>query len=784
MIFRFTLSHEILGTQEISEPIGWLDTKLTLERHADFGSLIEYFNGSFTFYGNNGEEDGGIDFIREVESTYGVDAYLGILIELAPDNYTFETVFTGQLDLSSINEMQDNKAELAIIRDDFWAKFINRYDTQVDIQSDEDLDGDPCNIVEHINLSLTPQIIRTKILSKFEDDGYGIQEYDDWGYIEYGAYFVPQPNFIQLDWPVHEMAEVEDEYSIPLSPNTQKPVSKIIANYGGNYTFDIVVDLLYRDSDLTPPFPFPSEKYDLKLEFGDGTIVSATTVDTVTDYLPSPGIYNKFSRYTINYSKDLIVAETVKVYFEKIPGDPFTFQFYYVFDGLVYPERITGYSPVNHFNVTANTIFPTTNANSFFTHDVAGSICDRTIGRNDSFYSELLGSDKTKYRQYEENGCRWTYVNVQGLQLRQYNLAEKPYSLSMKKWFDGINPITPLSLMYDEIEGEPVIRAEEREFVFDATTTSVDINFVRNILRRYDPDLLYKTVKTGFKKWESEEISGIDDPQTKHTYATQLKRTGKGLTMESEFIAASLAIENTRRTTRIRSADYKFDNDTFIIAINPEQQTISPDVSPDIDDYIPELDENFTSITGLLNAETRYNTRLTPGRSLLRWLRFLSISLAQYIGSPFKFTYGEGNYAMESTLVDSCEPNPEELAENQDITSVTPVHLPFEYELTDVPLDYEDYRLIAQNRTKAIGISQTDENHTKFFIKKLEYDIVQGLASITAWPKTFMDILVIEGEFPLKDCPTGTLPDGCYRITEDGDLRITESGDYRILEDC
>lgn len=808
MIFRFILSHEILGSKEISEPIGWLQTKLTIERHKDFGSLVEYFNGTFTFYGNDGENDGGIDFIRQVEKTYGVDAYLGITIEVAPDNYVFENVFIGQLDLSTINEITDNKAEIAIIRDDFWAKFINRYETPVNIQSDESLDGDPVAVFEHVNLKLLSQKIRVKG-DYFEEIGTAI-----------GRHVVNSGDYIQIGFNEARINEVLQKYNIPTAQNPQLPVSIIIPEFDGVYNFDIDISVsnfvatwVVASPAFTDYRPI-SNSLLFYYKIGEEPEIDIPFVDVGT-YGNFPIVGNGGTRYHAIVPNVVLKAGQPFKVFAKVLNDDWEFE---EVDLPSPATRIRGNSILvwgenNHSVVTyiqntsipyddydhgdvppdltpstmkivGDTTYLTTDANSFFIHDVGGQICDRITSQDESFYSELLGSDKTKYRQYDENGCRWANVLIQGLQVRQYNLIEKPYSLSIKKWFDGINPITPLALMYDEIEGSQVIRVEEREFSFDATDTSVDLNFVRNIVRRYDPDLLYKTVKTGFKKWESENISGIDDVQTKHTYATQLKRTGKDIALESELIAASLALENTRRTTREKSADYKFDNDSFIVSINPNPQTVSPDLSPDIDDYIPELDENFTSITGLLNPETRYNSRYTPARSLLRWLKFLSGSLFQYVNSPFKFTYGEGNYAMESTLIDPCEPNPETLAENQDIISVNPVHLPFEYEFTDVPLDYDEYRLIADNRTKAIGISQTDENHTKFFIKKLEYDIVQGQANISAWPTSWMDIMVIEGEFALKDCNPDVLPEGCYRITEDGDFRITESGDYRILEDC
>lgn len=57
--FRFTLIHSS-GSQEISEPGGWKEIKVILDRDAEYHCLIEFFEVSFTYYGNNGQHDGGM----------------------------------------------------------------------------------------------------------------------------------------------------------------------------------------------------------------------------------------------------------------------------------------------------------------------------------------------------------------------------------------------------------------------------------------------------------------------------------------------------------------------------------------------------------------------------------------------------------------------------------------------------------------------------------------------------------------------------------------------------
>src|SRR5688500_2988110 len=104
MRFRFTLTHDTLGSLELSEPDAWKSAVLKLERHEVFHSLIEYFEGSFILYGNNGIVNGGIDFIKEVELLDGVDATILIDIDLTFDDISFSNVFNGQFKLADLEE--------------------------------------------------------------------------------------------------------------------------------------------------------------------------------------------------------------------------------------------------------------------------------------------------------------------------------------------------------------------------------------------------------------------------------------------------------------------------------------------------------------------------------------------------------------------------------------------------------------------------------------------------------------------------------------------------------
>lgn len=227
MIFRFTLSHDVLGTLEISEPEGWTDSVLKLERHDQFHSLIEYFEGNYTFYGNNGVDNGGIDFIREVRDTYGPDADLNITIDIAPDNINFETLFIGQLDLSESEEMTDNLLQAPIVRNDFWGKFINRMETPVDIQSLEDLDANTVPYHDGVNLQMHSQ--RIQVESKFSNKRSVVYEP------------MLSTQFGQIDWDSSTIDEVNEKFTLISVMNPEVPSWLFGMEYEGSYSFNIQI---------------------------------------------------------------------------------------------------------------------------------------------------------------------------------------------------------------------------------------------------------------------------------------------------------------------------------------------------------------------------------------------------------------------------------------------------------------------------------------------------------------------------------------------------------------
>lgn len=854
-IFSFLLSNDIEGDYPISEPGGWDESVLKLERNEKYHSLVEFYEQPLTFYGSDGVHDGGLDYIRNIENTQGVDADISITIAVNFGDGD-EILFKGLLDISQLKEIDAYKADIPVVKDDFWTRFIVRSSTPVDVQSSTSLDGNPVDVITPLNLTLTAQ----KVNLTYEgilDKTAGFPGLD--GVIVSGS-----DTYVQTDWNIEVLAEIDEKYSLPIGSNPDIPSELFKLKFAGDYSFDITIDI--ADVSLQGTDVYPSTYLEWYFQIDDDTPVAFTKTDLVTIFAPARTRYTFSS--TVNAAQP---GSLIRIYGVRSN----TNHFYVTYQRF---DSVESIDLLNNITVLAESVFENTESDSLLLHDVAESIINRSS--ETSIYSEYLGGSlvTTDYT-YASDGCAYPFVLMQGLQIRQYLFSEKPFSRSFDDFWNGVDPIFCLGLGYEELSpkvqflnrgfdvsislwdqftssatlqsftyqtggyaladgsvsnlpntarigqsqyfkwpagnyrikikaynnstggSSPLasglaiwasntaigdasstsisytgdgtwnvgdnatrffdftlsqdwdyvafawnkqgsgsgyecyiqvdlievvqyrIRIEQRDHFYDKSSNSVNLSYVDNIERSYATDKIFKKIDIGYQKWESENISGIDDPQTKHTYSAGFRKVGEEIELYSKFIAASYAIESTRRQVIEKSKDYKLDNDTFILAIDPAASPV-----------VPELDEYFTSVTNLNNADTRYNLRITPYWNFTNWLQWFSGSFQPLTQALWMFQKGEGNYDVGYTTSGGCLVNfgSDNHAENADvsISNLDIVGSTFKLKVIDFehPLSWSDYKTIRQNRELAIGVSETNTDHESYFILSLEYQITKGKA--------------------------------------------------------
>lgn len=724
MRFRLSFTHEIEGTVTVSEPEGLTQAIIGLTRHPELKTLVKEFKTSLRLYGSNGTQDGKRDWFKNIERTYGPDAVVEILIEYAPDDFIFQELFTGEVGIQTVMEELafDHGLELTPVQNGFWRKAMSRWDVPVNIHSATNLDGESVTVYTAENLLLPTQILEKRRYNYFKyalNQYYGIA-----GQMEDNGFEYLQLGFETGDENILDEIKWND---IPTAM-TNEPFPVATMQENGDYDFDIKVTLGHNRI-IDPNFSQSTiGKYVVYIRINGNTptLLTATDVtyglDVVTEWVYQDTLSLLAGDEIYIYVKDDYDFSTDIVFVFGINGFEFSGSFQY---------------GESFISIIGRTTFPQTNCPGVLIHDVSASTLDR-ITEPDLFYSELLGSASTRARTYDDDGCYWNNILVKGLHLRGYSLSEKQFSISMKDIWEGLNPHIPLCIGYEKHPDTDadIIRLEEIDHAYQSSSMSVLLSGVQRIKRKYS-DQYFNSVETGSAKGKIEDISGIDDPQ-KQVRANIFKNIGRKLTLLSAFITQSLTVEWTRRSTKEKSADNKFDNDTFMV-----------EVTADGSDYTPRLDEDYDSVTDLLNESTRYNKRWWPARAFVRWSKYIFNGCQNYVGTVYRFVSGDGNYnATSERVAGSCSDNygGASLDEGGDIAVTSDyLYIPIAHEIEHY-LTEEEFNTIDQNRNLAIGVSQfyTTGSHKEFFIDDIQRELLTGQIKLIGFFKEPFDIQTVQ----------------------------------------
>lgn len=219
--------------------------------------------------------------------------------------------------------------------------------------------------------------------------------------------------------------------------------------------------------------------------------------------------------------------------------------------------------------------------------------------------------------------------------------------------------------------GKAIMVVEKRtEFFKDEETFNAGdaVRFTDTIAEEY----LFNELHIGYPDQDYGEVNGRGEFNVTHKYSTPIKRSIKTLDLLTELRADMLGIEITRINLQNKeTTDSNSDNDTFVL--NRElNQTVDLNVSPD--PYY-KLDRSVNaSVSGLLNAPSAFNVKLSPKTCLLNHAWYIRSCL--YYQSTGKVTYqtSDKNAEMQYTTA-----NGKIIAEKSDINIASlgaPVFMP------------------------------------------------------------------------------------------------------------
>lgn len=640
MLFqRFKLSNVISGTIVIDQPGGWRDAKFESKRGKRHEIETDYI--SDLRFAKEARK-----FILDIENTQGVNAEINFIFETSKDKVNFTEQYRGLLDLSELREFNERAKfiECPITQVSFKSLFKKRAKDKINLNDRVGIDGNaiasyPNNVIQNTGRALLqeydgeysnefPSLNKTTIILNDDDDLNG------------------ESAFYNLGFGKTNVNELEVFAGLTIGTD---PISVIEAPHDGVYTIALNYQAsinvqCFRTNIIGLPVTPSSYTFDLRWQIDDGpvtitnqTVLNSSSVNVTTNY---SAILNQ--AITLQQGQKLFIYGRI---FVDIGGQ-----------GAIYYEvNNTG----GHMSIEAVTTFRATQTKSYLIHEAFSIIVDSITGGDKAFYSEYLGNLNTPFQSYVNNG-EWSFLSVcSGYDLRE---IDRDYSISFDELFDAINAITPICLSFETIGSKEVVRIEHVSYAFDQTV--LDTYNVGYINREVDKSQFFNVIESGFNKWEAENVNGLNEPNGKRQYSTALKTVGEEYKITTSFIAASQVMEVTRRKSDEKTTDTQHDKNIFLLCV---KRTLSGNQPVELN--LLENDENFTSVTGIIEPSTVVNLRISPTMNMLRHGILINSGLIKYPGTDYKLTSSEGNITMETQAIGNWagDYNLQLLSEGQDI---------------------------------------------------------------------------------------------------------------------
>ena len=414
------------------------------------------------------------------------------------------------------------------------------------------------------------------------------------------------------------------------------------------------------------------------------------------------------------------------------PGD-FIYYGIYVANGdrfnvtsFIYTQDIESF-----FSLTANSVCPPTNAEVSLIHETASRVVEAITDRCLVVKSDYYGRTDSEPYEAAEDGCGSLRVLTSGLRLRN---AETPkHFLSVKEIFESLNAIDNIGMgieqggVYDPLN----LRIEPVEYFYPDVEIARHLHIPRAEFS-LQSGMVFSVIKIGYKKWETENINGLDEFNSNKDFRTSLKSINNTLDQTSGFVAGGYPIEKTRVQSFVNTgaADTSYDNDTFIICVRRDYAAYG--------NYEVEQG-NIDSAANMYSPATAYNWRIRPMYNLIRWWKSIAPSYVNLLNTASKLFFGSGvgNLLAEGQLLDTCDVARDVLPENHDLAQgdvdlakdYLPIWKPETMQYA-YPMSLKEYNAIKAGPNGYIWAECSDEG-IKGFIMNINYKLAKGEADIT-----------------------------------------------------
>jgi hypothetical protein len=710
-LFKFVLSESHVGTHEVTAPSDWKSMQHVLKRDMLYHGVGVSYTLAFTFVKD------AFGFLLTVYNSIGVEAEILLTIyEWEPNEHEYFASYVGKISLLEFKAKSSGEFIVNADETGFRRVLLNAEDISVDLYAAKSLTGLDINSTN----ALVPLILHSKAtVETYEASASTNQP-------EYSFRPVSRADDCQGtlyigfdDEKLNEFNAFQYASGMMLGDEVNETIEfKAKGHITVNYTLDILVECLVDDGD-----------------FDEATInwyLGVGLTDRYSDR-PEPNAkriyhWNNREKYgdddNINGDLSHNIRITGKAEFDVEIGDKL---YYYgdaavldksspLFGDYVFEWRINA-SPANHIKVTGATTTDSSQAVGILYYEAFQKLTQFISGRNDAFYSELLGRTDSYPTQYAQDGEMSHIWISNGSQIRGFPYLERPIYATFKEAFAALNAVRPSGMSIEvDAAGAEYVRIEGVEHYYSDEDV-LDLGPVSDLEMQPAKEYYYNTVEVGFEKWGSNQDNSLDEVATKQNRTLPMLTPKATYSALCKYSGSGYLLEDVRRQQYALEPNKETDNDktNFLVCV----------LRTNGDAYTWETERNQKLIVcdNVLDPSSVYNARIWPFRNFLRHGAMIRAGLRFREDLPIVFQEGNANYIAKTQFIGELEP----ITENQDITGADlakPLWIPEYYTFT-APLPYFKRRLLEAKPYGRITFTDEGGNIKKGYLIEVTADLYE-----------------------------------------------------------
>lgn len=688
--FRFTHRDDdgsvVFGAEKVKS---WDSIKIGLTRNDTFRGLLRKYTGTMEFV-----KDVRRRIIRNVDKN-GSEAQMYLTIEQGNDNKdrsSFSILGDSEMkaDMTTL-EITELEAKINYKGSGFEEVLMNRVDNESEYNTHTSVDGDtiPTFAKETIEIELHDRVLELNCSFDVDSSNVELESVTNTDSrfcpIALKSNYKSDEDFKELSPTI-----VTDINSAELFFLLKASESKTI---NIDYSINTILSI---QADTTVYVSFFKRYVDKDYNHKSSTIISQQTITS--------GLSN------IN----IIYNETVSEVLNEGDSIQLAISFYSIF-GQNGNVGIFGFYPnANAIISNSKSYYEKTTANCILPHELMSRFISIYTGVQLPFYSKIFGRVELGYDADGE----WAYlVALNGKMIRDFPFSECKFATSLKDIFKAYNCILNLGATIETtLSGEKRLRIDKFEDLLDSKIVLRLGDLMTGVSRSLNKKYLWSEIIVGYKDQEYEALNGLGTFNGLTNLTTPLKSISTKLDLTCPFRTDDYGLEQIRRIQYKDSPteDASGDDDIWLI-----------DAFMDGGKLKARKTELFSKVEGILNPESVYNLRLSPGRNLRRWGNVVHSCMPK--GGTIKFGSGPKNTSLVTRLLTETK----DLTEKSDVNTndLDPaLFMPETLIIGECPFNKEQWLSLQQNTG---GIVEFENKGVKLYgyIEEMENEAAKKLAN-------------------------------------------------------